>query len=81
MHRGPLKPDGWIVAKRGEAFECIHIVADKNAMLVKDPSSVHLYVPVFAGAEQAGATLSATIVMTTDWSEELLAELGKEIAR
>ncbi|MCE9594344.1 MAG: cytochrome c [Planctomycetes bacterium] len=81
LFRTPVRQDGWIVAKRGDVFECVHVAADKNTWLVKDSNSVRLYVPVFAGAEHVGAKVSATIVMTTDWSEELLAELGKEIAR
>ncbi|MBI5433032.1 MAG: cytochrome c [Planctomycetes bacterium] len=79
--RGAIPADGWLVGKRGDGFELVHVVADKNVKLVRDSESLHLFVPVFAGAEQVSASFAVTVIGASEWSEELLATLGKELAR
>lgn len=84
LETGPMPKDGWIVAKRGESFELVRVVAPPSAKVVRHPGSVHVMVPLFVTqasgtSERPVAELRATIVKADHWSDELLAKLAKEI--
>jgi mono/diheme cytochrome c family protein len=79
--RGILPSDGWLVGKRGERFELVHVVADPSVRLVHDANSLVLYVPVIRASENMTVRCSVSFVVVNWWSEELLAKLGQELSR
>ncbi|MCK6445938.1 MAG: c-type cytochrome [Planctomycetes bacterium] len=80
LMRGPLPEDGWLVARRGDSFELVHVRADKNVKLLRDSTGLRFFVPVFAGGDQE-VELAVTFVLAAEWNEELLAKLGRELQR
>ena len=74
----PIPVGGWVVRRCGETFECLRIRVDGAAALVRDAAANRVRLELSPGDERV---VEATLLSLGEWSEDRLAELGREIGR